>query len=55
MRDSYVAFFCGLALVVGFIGLAFVGVPSWFHVAGVWLGGGVMIWGIYLEGSDDGR
>lgn len=54
MRHSVIVVLCGFLIIVGFIGLAFVGVPSWAHVAGVWLGGGFMIWGIFLEGSDNG-
>jgi hypothetical protein len=54
MRHSVIVEICGFALVVGFVGLAFVGVPSWLNVAGVFAGGGFMIWGIFLEGSDNG-
>jgi len=51
MRDSYIVFFCGLALLVGFMGLAFVGGANWFHVFGVCLAGLVMGWGISLTRS----
>jgi hypothetical protein len=52
MRDCSIVFFCGLALVVGFVGLAFVSVPSYWHVAGVMLGGLVMGWGVSLLRAD---
>jgi hypothetical protein len=52
MRESSLVFFCGLALLVGFMGLAFVGVASWFHVAGVVLAGLIMGWGISLTRAD---